>query len=244
MWPVIVPLLRLCPASLLFRKTRRERPGGGTAAPTTVYTPPWKMYTSGPHPGYVLCVLNGYGCRALIDTGSTISIVRPGILPGTERSAPTGWSATTMQMRTVTGERAALKGGKRLPVTVGMGVFVQDVCIMGLEFLTLSGACINVAGAYLQIGHEGVPLQKGQRTVDVPSGQAVEEAAGQNKRAPPWKATPVDVSTAPVPSLSKESCGNGAVKDLPPASVDSCGKCLTTTRMSLQPKTRTADERG
>lgn len=61
----------------------------------------------------------------------------------------------------------------------GTGVFVhsfwladlEDACIMGLEFLTLSGACINVAGAYLQSGREVVPLQKGQRTVDVPSGQ-------------------------------------------------------------------------
>ncbi len=88
------------------------------------------------------CVLNGHATRALIDTESNISIVYPGTLPGTEGSTSTGCSATTMQMRTVTREREAFKGGGHIQVMVGMNVFIhefwladiEDVCIMGLDF--------------------------------------------------------------------------------------------------------------
>lgn len=43
---------------------------------------------------------------------------------------------------------------------------------------------------------------------------------------------------------SYRSCGIGAVKDLPPASVYSYGKYFTANRISLQHEMRTADERG
>ena len=37
---------------------------------------------------YLLCSIKGHPCWALLDTGSTISIVRPGVLP------ETGWTPT------------------------------------------------------------------------------------------------------------------------------------------------------
>ncbi|KAG5277106.1 hypothetical protein AALO_G00113590, partial [Alosa alosa] len=43
---------------------------------------------------YVDCTLDGTRCRALIDTGSTISLVRPGLLPGTLVARPRGWEKT------------------------------------------------------------------------------------------------------------------------------------------------------
>ena len=35
------------------------------------------------HGLYILCSIKGHPCWALVDTGSTISIVRPGVLPET-----------------------------------------------------------------------------------------------------------------------------------------------------------------
>ncbi len=109
MWPVIVPPLHRCPASLWFRKTRREQSVEGQPLPPQS-TPLHGKFSLGGHTQrlFVYCVLNRHSRRALIDTGSTIPIVRPGIQAETEGSMPTGWSATTMQMRMVTGERVAL----------------------------------------------------------------------------------------------------------------------------------------
>lgn len=62
-WPVIVPPLHICPASLRFQKTRSEQSGGGTATPTTVYTPAWEMFTSRSHPGFVRVLCSKQACQ-------------------------------------------------------------------------------------------------------------------------------------------------------------------------------------
>ncbi len=88
---------------------------------------------------------------------------------------------------------------------------IEDACIMGLDFLTLSGACVNVAGAYLQIVQEVIPLKKGQRVIFLSLVPARGQATGQNSPESTLKANPWNVSTTltqftvPVPSPSKET---------------------------------------
>ncbi|CAL8288034.1 unnamed protein product [Arctogadus glacialis] len=65
------------------------------------------------HGLYLLCSIKGHPCWALVDTGSTISIVRPGVLP------ETGWTPTDCKIRTATGELAGMLGKIPLPVKVG-----------------------------------------------------------------------------------------------------------------------------
>lgn len=45
-----------------------------------------------------LVVYTSTPCQALVDTGSTITLVRPGMLPGTERAMPAGWEPTSIQL--------------------------------------------------------------------------------------------------------------------------------------------------
>ncbi len=82
MWSVIVPPLHRCPASLWFRKTRSEQSVEGRPLPpqSTPLHGKWSL-VGHTQRLFVYCVLNRHASRALIDTGSTISIVRPGILP-------------------------------------------------------------------------------------------------------------------------------------------------------------------
>ena len=116
---------------------------------------------------YVDCVLDGAPCRALIDTGSTISLVRPGILPGTLTARPPGWEATKLRITTVTGERADLNGRKVVRVRINQVTThhqfwlanIQDECILGLDLLEKWGAMVDVSQAQLHLGADTVSLQ-------------------------------------------------------------------------------------
>ena len=85
------------------------------------------------HSLYLLCSVKGHPCWALVDTGSTISIVRPGVLP------ETGWMLTDCKIRTVTGELAGMQWKLPLPVKVGNTgtkfwlAEILDPCIIGLD---------------------------------------------------------------------------------------------------------------
>ena len=73
------------------------------------------------------CCLDGQACQALIDTGSTISLVQPGVLPGTMDSLSAAWSPTnTHHLTTVTGEKAGMMGRKTLRVQVGNQELVHE----------------------------------------------------------------------------------------------------------------------
>ncbi|KAI3373163.1 hypothetical protein L3Q82_006485 [Scortum barcoo] len=108
---------------------------------------------------YVDCCINGTQCRALVDTGSTISLIRPGTLPGTAVSKPRGWKATKLRITTVTGERARMLGKRSLPVTVAKRSVghefwlanIQDSCIIGLDLLSKLRAVVDVPGATLYL---------------------------------------------------------------------------------------------
>ena len=91
---------------------------------------------------HVPVTVEGVPCSALVDTGSTVTLVRPDIVPGWTQCEP-----TTVQLRTVTGELAPMKGKGIMTLTVGGRTVrhpvwvaaVQDPCILGLDFLRSTG---------------------------------------------------------------------------------------------------------
>ncbi|XP_034081332.1 uncharacterized protein LOC117552165 [Gymnodraco acuticeps] len=96
---------------------------------------------------YVPVDVEGVPCAALVDTGSTVTLVRADVLP-----SGTMFEPTSVRLRTVTGELAAMKGRGVLSVSVG-GVEVrhpvwiadvQDPCILGLDFLKATGCLLDL----------------------------------------------------------------------------------------------------
>ena len=115
------------------------------------------------HSLYLLCSIKGLPCWALVDT-STISIVRPGVLP------ETGWMPTDCKIRTVAGELAGMLGKLPLPVKVGNTetthkfwvAVILHPCIIGLDLLTRWGARVDVSRNTIHFGTETLTLQRSQ----------------------------------------------------------------------------------
>ncbi|KAK2889746.1 hypothetical protein Q8A73_018046 [Channa argus] len=114
---------------------------------------------------------NGYGMRqALVDTGSTICLLRRGVLPGTAGPLPADWTPTTTELLTVTGEKTVMPGKKLLPVVVGAQQIshefwladIRENCIVGLDLLARWGVCVDVPGSSICLGAETIPLRSGR----------------------------------------------------------------------------------
>ncbi|KAL7383227.1 hypothetical protein ABVT39_006968 [Epinephelus coioides] len=96
---------------------------------------------------YVPATVEGVPCLALVDTGSTVTLARPDVVP-----AWTPFELTAVELRTVTGELAPLKGLGRMTVTVGgcsvchpvWIAAVQDLCILGRDFLKATGCQLDL----------------------------------------------------------------------------------------------------
>ena len=96
---------------------------------------------------YIPVTVEGVPCLALLDTGSTVTVVRPDVVPEGTRLKP-----TLVPLRTVTGELAPIQGRGVLSVTVGGRTLhhpawiaaVQDTCILGLDFLNAVGCQLDL----------------------------------------------------------------------------------------------------
>ncbi|KAJ8359662.1 hypothetical protein SKAU_G00161870 [Synaphobranchus kaupii] len=119
---------------------------------------------------YLHCWLDGQACRALVDTGATISLVRPGVLHNTGGpQLPGAWTPTATPLTSVTGAKMAMRGKKEVKVTVtGQEVShefwladIADSCIIGLDLLKRWGACVDVSRGSITLGTETVALQSG-----------------------------------------------------------------------------------
>uniref|UniRef100_A0A672ZJH5 Peptidase A2 domain-containing protein n=1 Tax=Sphaeramia orbicularis TaxID=375764 RepID=A0A672ZJH5_9TELE len=105
------------------------------------------------HGLYLLCYLNGHACRALVDSGSVISLVRPGVLPETSDGESSGWAPTSNKIRTVTGGLSEMLGKRSLRARAGRTETEQefwladilDPCIIGLDLLEHWGAVVDQA---------------------------------------------------------------------------------------------------
>ena len=97
--------------------------------------------------------VEGVPCTALVDTGSTVTLVRPDVVPGWTQLEP-----TTVQLRTVTGGLAPMKGRGEMTLTVGGEAVrhpvwvasVQDPCILGLDFLKATGCQLDLGRGTLR----------------------------------------------------------------------------------------------
>ena len=110
--------------------------------------------------------VDNLNCDIVIDTGSNISIVHPHMIVGDkwkELSPTSGCS-----LRTVTGEKAPIRGTIELTLMIGTTkashrmwiADIQDRCILGMDFLEPQKCLINLKEKTLQIGDEEVPLEK------------------------------------------------------------------------------------
>ncbi|RXN10646.1 pleckstrin -like protein [Labeo rohita] len=111
---------------------------------------------------YLDCVVDGQPCSALVETGSTICLLRKGLLPGTVGPLPEGWTPTNTELLTVTGERTVMPGKKLLSVVVGTShefwlTDIRDEGIVGLDLLANWGAHETVA-AVEELGVEVVSI--------------------------------------------------------------------------------------
>ena len=109
--------------------------------------------------------IDGNHCIFTIDTGSTITIVRPDVLPREKKESlqpVSGW------LRTVTGERVPFRGKSELTMQIGstratQHIWVADIqeqCILGMDFLRPHGCLVNLEDDFLKISGEEVPLQR------------------------------------------------------------------------------------
>ncbi|KAK0135812.1 hypothetical protein N1851_028309 [Merluccius polli] len=104
------------------------------------------------------------GRRALVDTGSTISLVRPGTLPGTAGRRLWGWRPTKVLITTVTGESTRMHGKGSFRVSVASCSIdhqfwlanIQDPCIIELDLMTKWVATVDVPRSklYLSTPHQ------------------------------------------------------------------------------------------
>ena len=108
--------------------------------------------------------IDGYECNLTVDTGSDISIVHPDILQ--DQKVKT-LQPVTPSFRTVTGQKAQMKGRCNLTVRIGSTEVsqpiwvadIQDPCILGTDFLEPLGCIVNLKDCTLLIGDEEEEVQ-------------------------------------------------------------------------------------
>ena len=98
---------------------------------------------------YVPVAVEGVPCSALVDTGSSVTVLRPDVCPEWIRLEP-----TDVQLRTATGGLAPMKGTGLLTLTLGGNdvrhpvwiAAMQDPCILGCDFLKATGCRLDLDG--------------------------------------------------------------------------------------------------
>ena len=98
---------------------------------------------------YVPVAVEGVPCSALVDTGSSVTVLRPDVCPEWIRLEP-----TDVQLRTATGGLAPMKGTGLLTLTLGgkdvrhpvWVAAVQEPCILGFDFLKATGCRLDLDG--------------------------------------------------------------------------------------------------
>ena len=96
---------------------------------------------------HVAVSVQGVPTAGLVDTGSSVTLVRPDVLPSGTPLQP-----TAVQLRTVTGQLAPMAGKGLLWLCVGgrrvrhlvWVADVQDCCILGLDFLQNTGCVLDM----------------------------------------------------------------------------------------------------
>ncbi|KAJ8364905.1 hypothetical protein SKAU_G00137360 [Synaphobranchus kaupii] len=156
---------------------------------------------------YLHCQLDGQACRALVDTGPTISLVRPGVLHNTGGpQLPGAWTPTATPLTSVMGAKMAMREKKEVKVTVtGQEVLhefwladIADSCIIGLELLKRWGACVMSRPASKLLQLATAPKPPSLTTVPQPDHSLAHhhQPATQQPPAQPKPALPAETTAA------------------------------------------------
>lgn len=143
---------------------------------------------------HVSVSLGGAPCIALVDTGSTATLMRPDVVPVGTRLEPTG-----VKLRTVTGELAPMLG--RGVVTIQVGTLsvdfkvwvaaVQDTCILGLDFLRAARCVLDLGKSTLAF--PGGPTVEMVHPTQAPHLATIRAAEATQVADPPFQLlTPID----------------------------------------------------
>ena len=105
--------------------------------------------------------LGGRQRSLIIDTGSSISLVRPDMLQEEPEPLQEGW------LRTVTGERAPVHGWSNMQLGIGtleiphkmLVADIKDECILGFDFLMKHNCLVDLKESMLSIHNQQIPLQ-------------------------------------------------------------------------------------
>ncbi len=144
---------------------------------------------------YALLTVGGICCSALVDTGSSATLVRPDVVKNRTTILP-----TSFKIQTVTGEQAPMVGETLVVLDVGKKsvrcrVWVADLedCILGLDVLEALDCVINVK----------------QKTLTFPDGHVV-----QMSRRPPQPGCPV-AHTVTVETLTTVAASSSSTVEQP-----------------------------
>ncbi|KAJ8413751.1 hypothetical protein AAFF_G00082580 [Aldrovandia affinis] len=151
---------------------------------------------------HVPVTVEGVPCSALVDMGSTVTLVGPDLVPGWTQFEP-----TTVQLRTVTGKLAPMKGRGVLILTIGGRTVhhpvwlaaVQDPCILGLDFLRATGCQLDLEKGTLRFqGGPAVTMAPPNVSVSQPTRLLTQTVAAAEtcNRDPP---APAACGTPPSP---------------------------------------------
>ena len=178
---------------------------GGTPLPVTVQR--GAMVSS----GFVDVTIEGVERKALVDTGSSATLVRPDIVPANIQVTP-----QSVFMRTISGDLAPIQGQCVLNLCVGgwsvnqlvWVAAIPEQCVLGLDFLRTLGCQIN-----LGLGEDDtLQLQNGSVVVLSRVGELVTELKSAGE--PGWcqgeggvepNAPGVDTVGSPLPRTDRQA---------------------------------------
>ncbi|KAL7844430.1 hypothetical protein SRHO_G00229690 [Serrasalmus rhombeus] len=174
------------------------------------------------HGLWLKCTVQGVPVTALVYTGSTVSIIRPGALCLLRKNAAVAWDPTDTMLRSVTGERIKMGGKKRLCVGLAKRTLqhefclapIRDACILGLDFLKALGAVLDIPAAALILGKTRIPLvplptAEQDRVVATASVQARDQGPAR-----PEQTQPEGEGVTPLPEKIPSQSTPEAVREL------------------------------
>ena len=141
-------------------------------------------------------ISGGNNCQITVDTGSSISLVRPDVLKTEPECSE--MPLKDGRLRTVTGDTTPLLSRAGLTLQLGSlttnhdfySADIVDDCILGMDYLRPAGAVLDLGKGTLTIGSEKIPLLESKKNAESVCCRAV---AATTTTVPPKSETVVPV---------------------------------------------------